>query len=768
MSHYYHIYPGDDRRPMVMDSRQHNGNNGVNGNFSSNGNMVLVQDVSPTTTDGPIHFPSPTPPPPGDEAYPPWTPEGVLTQVQKRRSPMRELNVSDNDNLPIRAANNILDRARDRSPLDASQRSNLTGDFSGFSMREKRESVLREQEESEIHFHLHSQERNIPDFLTKVLTRTATLNEEQKIAEYEYQDSLESSSRCSTSAFSSVMELPQRRHDLFPNPRPVNKVPLHPGCSTPIPVVVTRSGHFANPPTDGDGYASSPSPPPRSSSKMGSAILHDLEDSGRIQRSPEIIGSHRERESQSSNTQASEFSVTPSYLSEEKVQRLLGSLSPIPISQAIGRQSDEGIHTSSISFFLSSPAVVHNITPVGKKSLPTRTMTTLHERKDESESQKSLPDRDDEPLAQDIYMDLDSDQCQTLTPSQMGSSSVALEISSAVRQVRHALVKFVDGEIVPTGMEQHHFPPVLRSDIEHDTQGSINMDKETMRGQVRITVPEVIAAPSMQHNVTIECNGVAKFLLVAQNALTSKWSIPSRERFHDVINKVENNIRSNGFSCRCVLEWCSEWDGGVGLMGLKVHDVKKLETFRNVVAQIRIGSLWYNTYPKDALAQGTEISIILRSELRALDLEWVPHSLFERNTMLAGSMTLKYSKSHSEDDSQANDLTTKDCRTVIIEGDNNFFGSLQRYPHNYSFKLGSSSVRFKLDRDVETINLARTSSSSTSTSSVFPLPNVQPTPSSSSQRTPAPVRGRSAGRGGKFRGKIRKGPLPFPPRRRLK
>lgn len=285
------------------------------------------------------------------------------------------------------------------------------------------------------------------------------------------------------------------------------------------------------------------------------------------------------------------------------------------------------------------------------------------------------------------------------TESAVAPSASALEIAAAVQQVRHAVTKIVDGTVQSTGLEKHDFAMIDRSMMEAAREPHGGQRNDTGQENYRITIPELIVPAYAQHNVTFDCGGIAKFLLVACNVSTKKWTIPSRQRFHDVLNQVENRIRREFIPCHGVIEWNSEW-GGVGLMGLRVADTQALECFRRTISEVQVGGLRYNSYPKDVLAQGMEVSVFLRSELKCLDLEFIPYSLFDKNDLLDGKMAVRYSR-ESLTTSSSDESQSQEGRLVVLEGDEEFLRSVARYPSNHSFKLGSSTVKIRLNETLE-------------------------------------------------------------------
>lgn len=72
------------------------------------------------------------------------------------------------------------------------------------------------------------------------------------------------------------------------------------------------------------------------------------------------------------------------------------------------------------------------------------------------------------------------------------ATDVAREISAAVRKVRHATVKLVDGEVQETGMERHHFPMVMRSSVGVLDPTSDEKSEQPNK-KTTIIIPELIA-----------------------------------------------------------------------------------------------------------------------------------------------------------------------------------------------------------------------------------------------------------------------------------
>ena len=442
-----------------------------------------------------------------------------------------------------------------------------------------------------------------------------------------------------------------------------------PAQSTPIPRVSQQGDNMVQ--------VSLPIPVPSQKQTKGSAQQVTPEFSQRSQSSSEV----------------------PDFLTEEKIQKLLGTLSPIPASLDQRSRSDGQIFSMSMELDSS---------PVLKSSSESKVISRhIDKRSDSSEStitnekiQKKEVGRKEtmsmEMVITPVAVKSAPDKANDSMERKHGPSQTAKEISAAVRQVRYAAVKCVNGEIMETGMIHHNFDKVSRSDI--DIPPLYAMGTDNSKRIYKVTIPELMVPIREQINVTFNTVAIAKFLMVAKNVSTSRWTIPSLQRFHDVLNHVENRVRKECLQCQFVIQWNSEWQKGIGLMGLQVTDAVKLDMFRSVLADIRIGGFQYNSFPKSALLKDSEVSIMIKNELKSLDLRWIPHSLFEKNRLLDGNMAVRFSGPAEQTEKDEVGCKAPD-RLVILEGDDRFIQSIQKYPPNHVFKLGSSTVTMRYDQD---------------------------------------------------------------------
>ena len=634
MSHYYHVYPGAS---------------GAAGSARPGPDGHIEQ---PPPYSPPRRYNTPTPPPPGVSPYPPTTPEGVLTQVQtsRHREPLHEIRMRVNDEVheDFDESRNVVMSIRgmdsDLEPSQYSQTSDLTHLF-------PRVQVQR-QDQQQQHHREGERDARIPDFLSKVLRHTVTASDEYVIERFDHDEQYISS--VPQASGSDVGSIHQYQVQV---PRRTDFSGEHSSTFQPP----QRFQHPYRIPMDSDDSWKRPQDSAMVGGDRGrprrvNSVLSGVSEPA-FHSTPKRIQSPMSKSApaRSSSSRSDDSRDRAAFLHEERIHRMLGSLSPLP-------------------------------PPSSRPSIPPST----------SEGISTPPT----PPPSDFNMSFDSDfpsgaTEKTLMPAECRReresepSPIAQEISEAVRQVRHAVVRMVGGEVEKTGLERHNFPMISRASLDLDEEPEGVPPVQLFK----ITVPELVVPIEERHDVTFETHDIAKFLLVAKNSSTARWTIPSTQRFHDVMNTVENTMRRGRIAGRLALAWCSEWEGGIGLMGIKVTDMKFVENIRNVIAKIRIGGLWYNSYPKAALLQGSEMSLILRAELRKLDLEWIPYSLFEQNSKLSGSVCVKYSKDNQHDGVKDGE------RFLILEGDPQFFESIQSYPAHHPFKVGSSTVVFRSDAD---------------------------------------------------------------------
>ena len=189
---------------------------------------------------------------------------------------------------------------------------------------------------------------------------------------------------------------------------------------------------------------------------------------------------------------------------------------------------------------------------------------------------------------------------------------------------------------------------------------------------------------------TIPKNDVIPFVMVEQK--DDGWITPPLFVFHAAVNMLEGFLMEYRPYLRCVVEWAEEWKG-VGIVGLSVDNLDLLEEWRGMVVQLDIPGHRLDTFPKDCLLVGTELTALLKDKFRFYELKWLPYSLFSRNKGLHGKVRVTYSKTYTASDTTFTGISKKGWRLVYLAGDSIFMDSLKAFTSNYGFLMGSGRIQ---------------------------------------------------------------------------
>ena len=189
---------------------------------------------------------------------------------------------------------------------------------------------------------------------------------------------------------------------------------------------------------------------------------------------------------------------------------------------------------------------------------------------------------------------------------------------------------------------------------------------------------------------TIPNDDSLPFVLVSRKG--EGWTSPPLHLFHAVINMLEGFIMDNRPYLKEVVSWSKEWKG-VGVVGLNSANLDYLEEWRGMVVQMVFPGFELDTFPKDCLLVGSELTILLKDRHRSYDLKYLPFSLFSRNKGLYGKVRVTHSKTYTSSDTTWQGISKKGWRLVYLAGDTIFMDSLKAFPSNFGFKIGSSKVQ---------------------------------------------------------------------------
>ena len=224
-------------------------------------------------------------------------------------------------------------------------------------------------------------------------------------------------------------------------------------------------------------------------------------------------------------------------------------------------------------------------------------------------------------------------------------------------------------------------------------------DDQAMTEEMTISVPELILHPREEFNRALTAVGSMKFIIVLRpKDSTVKWSPVSNDVFSDVINLTQAKIIEEKRDCYEMFHYANI-QGGVGLLGLKIFSPPKLSLWRKPVTEVSLGNggMEFNTFPKECLVSTkTQVSLLLRSNLRNFKLQYLNHGLRLANRKLCGKLTPTFSKPYGSS-AQTRHGTSKDgWRLVLAEIDEPFFRSLSNYPPGHIFSLGAGSVQIRV------------------------------------------------------------------------
>ena len=180
------------------------------------------------------------------------------------------------------------------------------------------------------------------------------------------------------------------------------------------------------------------------------------------------------------------------------------------------------------------------------------------------------------------------------------------------------------------------------------------------------------------------------FIMVAMK--DEGWIVPPQFIFHSAINSLEGFIMESRPHLKSTLAWADEWRNA-GLISLRTDKLEDLEEWRGMIVQLNFPGFKLDTFPKDCLLVGSEISILLRARYRHYDLKCLPFSLLARNKGLHGKIRVTYSKTYGSSDVTFLGDSKKDWRLVYLCGDSIFMDSLKSFPSNHPFNLGSGRVQ---------------------------------------------------------------------------
>ena len=181
------------------------------------------------------------------------------------------------------------------------------------------------------------------------------------------------------------------------------------------------------------------------------------------------------------------------------------------------------------------------------------------------------------------------------------------------------------------------------------------------------------------------------FVLIKQKigALSSPWSIPDCTEFDQLIN--EGTLRALSEGCLTPYVWADPKRGNIALYAASRMG---LERFREVIRSISPPDVkfQYETYLRKSVVQKYSVIIMLRTNLEGIQNDALAPVLFKCNRYLKGSLRIIKIKFFAAEDCNSTGISRAGWRLFHMEADPDFLRSLEPFPEDHLFPLGSSGV----------------------------------------------------------------------------
>ena len=257
---------------------------------------------------------------------------------------------------------------------------------------------------------------------------------------------------------------------------------------------------------------------------------------------------------------------------------------------------------------------------------------------------------------------------------------LAVRITSAIGRVNYAPILDLtkNGE---AGFFPHDFPwedPDLV--VDPDPAPSV-LDENRF-----VAVKELSSSSTLR---TVVKNEMISFLLIVRDPEDTLY-IPSTTFFDSVVNKMEITILTKFPHLRSLFWSSSKWMG-CGILEISNED--GLEEWRVVLSSLILdGVLVADTFPKDSLLMGPDVTALLKDPYLSYKIKWMSHCLVYRNKQLLGNVRVACSKQYGPHDITRHDINIDGWQMIYLAGDCVFMESLSRSPVTHRFHVGPSSV----------------------------------------------------------------------------
>ena len=272
-------------------------------------------------------------------------------------------------------------------------------------------------------------------------------------------------------------------------------------------------------------------------------------------------------------------------------------------------------------------------------------------------------------------------------------TSTSQIVADAIREARENCTELMKAR----GLLPHSFPRVSDKTLN---EISAVQSASTATVSIRITIPEIILTPGAEILRSLDVVGSLMLILISRpKSSNGGWLVPIQQDFHDVLNAVDCTIFEENIDARGLISSASVWEG-VGKFGLRAADPGKIDKWRRCLARLDHGEFEWNSFPVDALViKKSQVSILMKSELRNFKLKWLTHGLLLGNRLLRGRIEAKYTRSFSDSAVTRFGVSKFGWRLVFADVDTAFTDTFVKFPPGYAFRLGSSTVQIRLLND---------------------------------------------------------------------
>ena len=189
------------------------------------------------------------------------------------------------------------------------------------------------------------------------------------------------------------------------------------------------------------------------------------------------------------------------------------------------------------------------------------------------------------------------------------------------------------------------------------------------------------------------------FILLFREARSRKrWAVPDAETAADFINDHICMMFGQDAPYAESYERTGKW-GKITTLLLKPDPLgatSSMEDFRSHLARWSSRGMDFDTFPKDVVTMKSDISIILRSNMKCFMIEVLPKVLFMRNKhLIAGSLRVLATKFFPAGKMSQRGESKEHWRQIELKGDEQVMRCLRFIPESTPFLLGVEPVQLR-------------------------------------------------------------------------